>query len=285
MLGLLMLVLTGCDSVENKEGFFYNTFVRPMDYLINFFGDTVLTEEYGGAIIIITVLVRLVLMPFMIKNYKNQQGMKVKMDKLKPEMDAIQKKLKQTKSKEEQMVLQQEMMGLYKKHGVNPLNMGCLPMIIQMPIIMGLYFAIRYSDVVQGHEFLWFTLGKPDLIMTLIAGAIYFFQAQVSLWTVPEQQKKQMKIMMYISPIMIMFVSYSSMAALPLYWSVSGALLIFQTFLGRKLYPPPVPEGEVATPKKKLFGSSEPEQPAEPAEKAKLTPAERAAKASKKKKK
>lgn len=283
MLGLLMLVLTGCDSIENHEGFFYGTFVRPMNFLINFFGDTVLTNQYGGAIIIITVLVRLVLMPFMIKNYKNQQGMKVKMDKLKPEMDAIQKKLKQTNSKEEQMALQQEMMGLYKKHGVNPLNMGCLPMIIQMPIIMGLYYAIRYSDKVQGHEFLWFTLGKPDLIMTLIAGVIYFFQAQVSLWTVPEQQKKQMKIMMYISPIMIMFVSYSSMAALPVYWSVSGALLIFQTFLGRKLYPPIVPQGEAEKPKKKLFGGSEPEQPAAPVEKAKLTPAEREAKKKKKK--
>jgi YidC/Oxa1 family membrane protein insertase len=72
--------------------------------------------------------------------------------------------------------------------------------------------------------------------MTLVAGAIYFVQAQVSLWTVPEQQKSQMKLMMYISPIMIMFISFSSMAALPLYWSVSGAILIFQTYLGRKFY-------------------------------------------------
>ncbi|MBQ0140781.1 MAG: membrane protein insertase YidC [Kurthia sp.] len=288
ILGLAPFILAGCESVKNGTGFFFNTFVRPMNFLMDFFGNTVLDGGYGGAIIIITVLIRLVLMPFMIKNYKNQQGMKVKMDKLKPEMDDIQKKLKQAKTKEEQMVLQQEMMGLYKKHGVNPLNMGCLPMIIQMPIIMGLYYAIRYANTdVKTHDFLWFTLGEPDIAMTLIAGAVYFFQAQVSLWTVPAQQQKQMKFMMYISPIMIMFISYSSMAALPLYWSVSGALLIVQTIIGRKLYPPPVPEGQEDAPKKKLFGGSKTPEPAstEPAEKRKLTPAERAAKSNASKKK
>lgn len=285
ILGLAPFILAGCDAVKNQEGFFYSTFVKPMEFLIDFFGNTVLDGGYGGAIIIITVLVRLVLMPFMIRNYKNQQGMKEKMDKLKPEMDDIQKKLKQAKSKEEQMALQQEMMGLYKKHGVNPLNMGCLPMIIQMPIIMGLYYAILYSKDVQSHHFLWFKLGDPDIAMTLIAGAVYFFQAQVSLWTIPEQQKKQMKLMMYISPIMIMFISFSSMAALPLYWSVSGALLVLQTIIGRKLYPPAVPEGQESAPKKKLFGGTVEPEPEESAEKRKLTPAERAAKASQQKKK
>ncbi|MBK3494534.1 membrane protein insertase YidC [Viridibacillus sp. YIM B01967] len=236
MLGLVSFVLAGCDSVKNKEGFFYSLFVKPMEIGLDFFGNTLFADSYGLAIILITVLIRLILMPFMLKNYKQQQGMKSKMDKLKPEMDAIQKKLKEAKTKEEQTVLQQEMMGLYRKHGVNPLNMGCLPVVIQMPVIMGLYYAILYSGEVQGHQFLWFSLGKPDIIMTLIAGAIYFVQAQVSLWTVPEQQKSQMKLMMYISPIMIMFISYTSMAALPLYWSVSGAILIFQTYLGRKFY-------------------------------------------------
>ncbi|MFP3514284.1 YidC/Oxa1 family membrane protein insertase, partial [Peribacillus sp. SIMBA_075] len=80
---------------------------------------------YGMAIVVITIIIRLVLMPFMLRTYKRQQGMKVKMDKMRPEMEDIQKRLKETKDKEEQMKLQQEMMGLYKKHDVNPLNMGC----------------------------------------------------------------------------------------------------------------------------------------------------------------
>jgi len=235
ILVLATIVLSGCSAVKNEEGFFYNIFVRPFDYLLNFFGD-MFNGSFGLAIIAITILIRLVLMPLMLRNYKNQQGMKVKMDALKPEMDEIQKKIKAAKDKEEQMKLQQEMMGLYRKHNVNPLNMGCLPMLIQMPIIMGLYFAILYSPDVKEHQFLWYSLGSPDVIMTLIAGAVYFLQAKVSLWTVPEQQKQQMKMMIYISPIMIMFVSFTSMSALPLYWTVGGLLLIFQTWLGRKFY-------------------------------------------------
>lgn len=236
MLGLVVFVLSGCQSVENKEGFFYSIFVKPMEFLLGFFGNDIFSGSYGLAIIAITVLIRLVLMPIMLKNYRQQQTMKTKMDTFKPELEEVQKKMKEAKTKEEQTQYQQEMVGLYKKHGINPMNMGCLPMLIQMPIIMGLYFAILYSVDVKTHQFLWFSLGSSDIIMTIIAGLVYLVQARVSLWTVPEQQKAQMKMFIYISPIMIVFISMSSMAALPLYWSVSGALLIFQTYIGRKYY-------------------------------------------------
>jgi len=235
---VMVVFLSGCASIENQEGTFYDLFVKPMEFLLGFFSSK-FNGSYGLAIIIITVLIRLVLLPFMLKNYKRQQDMKVKMDVLRPEMEDIQKRLKEAKkdeNKDEQMKLQQEMMGLYSKHGVNPLNMGCLPLIIQMPIIMGLYFAILYSPEVKTHQFLWFNLGEPDMIMMVIAGAVYFVQARVSLWTMPEQQKQQMKMFIYLSPIMIMFISFKAVSALPLYWAVGGLLLIFQTYLGRKLY-------------------------------------------------
>ena len=243
------IFLSGCAGVQNKEGKFYDFFVRPMEWLLDYFSGQ-FNGSYGLAIIIITVLIRLLLMPFMLKNYKAQQTMKIKMDGLRPEMEDIQKRLKEAKEtgeKEEQAKLQQEMMGLYKKHGVNPINMGCLPLIIQMPIIMGLYFAILHSPEVKEYTFLWFNLGKPDMIMMVIAGAVYFVQARVSLWTMPDQQKKQMKMFIYLSPIMIMFISFQAMSALPLYWAVGGLLLIIQTYLGRKLYfkePVPVVEKE-----------------------------------------
>lgn len=236
MLGLVVFVLSGCQAVENQEGFFYSVFVKPMEFMLEFLGNDIFSGSYGLAIIAITVLIRLILMPIMLKNYRQQQLMKTKMDAFKPELEEVQKKMKEAKTKEEQMQYQQEMVGLYKKHGINPMNMGCLPMLIQMPIIMGLYFAILYSGDVKTHQFLWFSLGSPDVIMTIIAGLVYLVQARVSLWTVPEQQKAQMKMFIYISPIMIVFISMSSMAALPLYWSVSGALLIFQTYIGRKYY-------------------------------------------------
>lgn len=236
MLGLMLVVLTGCQAVENQEGFFYSIFVRPMDWLLEFLGNDIFNGSYGLAIITITLAVRLILMPFMLKNYRNQTIMKSKMDLIKPKIDEIQTRLKAAKTKEEQMAIQQEMLALYRDNGINPLNMGCLPMVIQMPIITGLYFAILYSADVKSHEFLWFNLGTPDIMVTIIAGIVYFVQAKVSLWTVPEAQRAQMKMMIYISPLMIVFISFTSMAALPLYWSVSGLFLIIQTYIGRKYY-------------------------------------------------
>lgn len=236
MLGSVALLLSGCKAVENQEGFFYSFFVRPMDYLLDFLGNDVFNGSYGLAIIAITVTIRLILMPFMLRNYRAQATMKTKMDIVKPQMEEIQQKMKAAESKEEQAKLQQEMLSLYREHNINPLNMGCLPMLIQMPIIMGLYYAILYSPDVKSHQFLWFSLGSPDIVMTVIAGIVYMVQAQVSLWTVPDAQKAQMKIFMYISPIMIVIISFSSMAALPVYWSVGGLLLIAQTYIGRKYY-------------------------------------------------
>ena len=235
MLIISATMLGGCSAVTDQSGFFYNSFVRPFAWLIHTIG-TLLGGNFGLALIIITLIIRLALMPFMLKTYKNQQLMKVKMDKLKPEMDEVQKRSKQAKTPEEQQKIQMEMMELYKKHGVNPLNMGCLPMLIQMPILMGLYYAIRSSTEIASHTFLWFNLGHSDIVMTILAGLVYLGQAQVSLATVPEAQKKQMRLLSYLSPIMIVFISLNAPAALPLYWAVGGIFLIIQTWIGRKYY-------------------------------------------------
>lgn len=235
MLVITATMLGGCSGVANQTGFFYDFFVRPFAWLIHEIG-IALGGNFGLALIIITLLIRLVLMPFMLKTYKNQQLMKVKMDKLKPEMEEIQKRSKQAKNQEEQQKIQLEMMELYKKHGVNPLNMGCLPILIQMPILMGLYYAIRSSKEIASHTFLWFNLGHSDMTMTILAGLVYFTQAQVSLATVLEEQRKQMRLFSYMSPVMIIFISLNAPAALPLYWAVGGIFLIIQTYIGRKYY-------------------------------------------------
>ena len=90
----VMVVLAGCDysKPENRDGFFYNTFVKPMDNLIHWLGAN-LDHNYGLAIIIITLIVRLVLFPFMMKTYKNQKLMREKMKLAKPEMEKIQEEL------------------------------------------------------------------------------------------------------------------------------------------------------------------------------------------------
>ncbi|MFB6467132.1 membrane protein insertase YidC [Cytobacillus sp. Hz8] len=242
LLAVTAVFLSACVSqssyqkpVGNPNGFFHKTFVEPFAHLIHGFADF-FGGSYGFAIILLTLIIRLVLMPLMLKQFKSQQHMKEKMEVLKPEMDDIQKKLKKTKDTKEQQKLQQEMMALYKKHNVNPLQMGCLPVIIQMPILMGFYYAIRGSSEIANHEFLWFSLGRPDLWITALAGIIYYLQFKVSTINMTSDQQKQMKYMGLISPVMIVMVSLNAPAALPLYWTVGGTFLIIQTLIAKKLY-------------------------------------------------
>ncbi|MEH7332184.1 membrane protein insertase YidC [Neobacillus drentensis] len=238
LLSLTTLILSACSSQTqsgNNNGFFHTYFVNPFSTIIHsvadFFGG-----NYGLAIILVTLIIRLVLMPLMLRQYKNQMHMKEKMDVLKPEMDAIQKKMKAEKDPKKKQELQAEMMGLYQKHGVNPLNMGCLPILIQMPILTGFYYAIRGSKEIAHHKFLWFSLGHPDIVITIIAGLIYYFQFKVSQSNMPSAQQEQMKYMGLLSPLMIVMFSFSAPAALPLYWVVGGTFLIVQTMISRNLY-------------------------------------------------
>lgn len=242
LLALTTVFLSACSAQTggSNDGFFHHYFVSPFTLMIET-AAKMFNGSYGLAIILITLLIRLVLMPLMLKQYKNQMGMKIKMDALKPEMDVIQKKLKVEKDQKKKQELQQEMMGLYQKHGVNPLNMGCLPIIIQMPILTGFYYAIRGSKEIAAHKFLWFNLGHPDIALTLIAGAIYYLQFKVSQVTMPQQQQEQMKYMGLLSPIMIIMFSMGAPSALPLYWVIGGTFLILQTYLSRKLYDHHVP--------------------------------------------
>ncbi|KIH70477.1 membrane protein insertase YidC [Salinicoccus roseus] len=239
MIGLV-LVLSGCDysQEENRNGFFFNTFVQPMDSLLHWLGDN-LNNNYGLAIIVITLIVRLAIFPFMMRTYKNQMMMREKMKIVKPEMEEIQKKTKVATTQEEKMEAQQEMMALYKKHGINPLNMGCLPILIQMPVVMALYFALRFPSeggITEYPNFLWMNLTEVDFFMVAIAGIVYAGQAYVSMQFVPAEQRKQMQLFMYISPIMIIWISLISPSALPLYWAVGGVFLIFQTWAGNTFY-------------------------------------------------
>lgn len=215
---------------------FVNTFSNGIHTIAIFFNGS-----FGLSIIFLTLIVRLLLMPLMLKQYKGQQQMKEKMEALKPELDDIQAKIKKTKDSKEQQKLQQEMMGLYQKHGVNPLAMGCLPMLIQMPILMGFYYAIRESHEIATHSFLWFNLGESDIWITVIAGIVYYLQFKVSMSNISGQQQQQMKFMGLLSPIMIVMFSFNAPAALPLYWAVGGTFLIIQTLIGKKLYQTPAP--------------------------------------------
>jgi YidC/Oxa1 family membrane protein insertase len=238
LLAMSTLLLSACsvqDPSKTNGNFFQHYLVHPFWIFIQSVAE-LFNGSYGLAIILVTIIIRLVLMPLMLKQYKNQMAMKEKMDVIKPEMDVIQKKMKVEKDPKKKQELQAELMGLYSKHGVNPLNMGCLPLLIQMPILTAFYYAIRGSKEIAHHQFLWFSLGHPDYVITALAGVIYYFQFKVSQSNMPAAQQQQMKFMGLMSPIMIVMFSLKSPAALPLYWVVGGTFLTIQTFISHKLY-------------------------------------------------
>lgn len=237
---IILILLTGCEMNApvdaNSAGFFDHFFVYPFSLLIKY-AATLFGGNYGLSIILITLLIRLILMPFSLKQMKSSVKMKEKMNIMKPEMNAIKEKYKDKKDANAKVEMQQEMTKLYQKHNMNPLtSFGCLPLIIQFPIIIAFYYAIRRTPEIATHSFMWFSLGQVDFILPFVAAAVYFLQSRVSLIGMDPKQRKQMAIMGLLSPVMIGFISFNTPAALPLYWTVSGSFLVLQTLLSKKLY-------------------------------------------------
>lgn len=239
----VMVFLAGCDysKPSNRDGFFYNTFVEPMSKVLHWLGHSVFNDDYGIAIIVLVLVIRIILLPFMLSNYKNSHLMREKMKVAKPEVDGVQEKVKRARTQEEKMAANQEMMEVYKKYDINPMKsaLGCLPVLIQMPVVMGLYFVLRYrigGGIAEHPHFLWFNLIHPDIWITIIAGVLYFIQAWVSSKQMPQEQRQMTYMMMIVSPIMIIWISLSSASALGLYWSVSAAFLIVQTYFANMYY-------------------------------------------------
>ncbi len=239
----VMVFLAGCDysKSRNRDGFFYNTFVEPMSKVLHWLGHSVFNDDYGIAIIVLVLVIRIILLPFMLSNYKNSHLMREKMKVAKPEVDGVQEKVKRARTQEEKMAANQEMMEVYKKYDINPMKsaLGCLPVLIQMPVVMGLYFVLRYrigGGIAEHPHFLWFNLIHPDIWITIIAGVLYFIQAWVSSKQMPQEQRQMTYMMMIVSPIMIIWISLSSASALGLYWSVSAAFLVVQTYFANMYY-------------------------------------------------
>ncbi|WP_284139603.1 MULTISPECIES: membrane protein insertase YidC [unclassified Virgibacillus] len=244
-IGILIsiLLLSGCagavnDPIDaNTTGWFNHYFVYNFSLLIKALA-SIFHGSYGLSIIVITLAIRLAVMPFMLKQTKNSLEIQDKMQELKPDINAIQKKYKDKKDRESQMKMQQEMMALYQKHQFNPLASfaGCLPMLIQFPILLGFYYAIRRTPEIATHTFLWFDLGQTDIVLTAIAVIVYFIQFKVSQIGLAEQQRKQMAMIGWVSPVMIGFISLNAPAALPLYWTIGGLFIIGQTLISKRIY-------------------------------------------------
>ncbi|PAO69098.1 membrane protein insertase YidC [Bacillus sp. X2(2017)] len=222
----------------SNVGFFHDYLIEPFSALLKGVAG-LFHGEYGLSIILVTIIVRMVVLPLFVNQFKKQRVFQEKMAAIKPQVDSIQAKLKKTKDPEKQKELQMEMMKLYQENNINPLAMGCLPMLIQSPIMIGLYYAIRSTPEIASHSFLWFSLGQSDILMSLSAGIMYFVQAYIAqklsakYSAVPQNPAAQQstKLMVFIFPVVMTIFSLNVPAALPLYWFTSGLFLTVQNIV------------------------------------------------------
>lgn len=242
-----LLLISGCGTASgtidgNTPGFFNHYVIFPLSFVLQYLAD-MFHGNYGFAIMGITLIIRLVLLPLMMRQFRSQQQMKVKMAVLQPELQKIKEKYKGKTDAETKQKIQQETMQLYQKHQVNPLAIGCLPMLIQMPILMGLYSAIRLTPELADHSFLWFKLGSPDIVLPILAAIVYFVQFKVSQQPqvgANAAQQKQLAFMGYLSPILMGVFALNAPAAISLYWVTGGLFMIAQSYLAKRIYMPKV---------------------------------------------
>ena len=182
---------------------------------------------YGWVLILFGVMMRVVLFPL------NQKGMKAQMRNMaaQPLMQEIQTKYKDNPEK-----LQKEMMKLYKEHGFNPLA-GCLPMLLPWPVLIALFFVFQNTIELRGVSFLWLPdLSAPDPLFILPAflGISMFLLQWVSMRAMP-QQNPQMKMMMYIMPVMMVFIFFQLASGLNLYYATANiATLPQQMYIAKE---------------------------------------------------
>ncbi|MDR1568200.1 MAG: membrane protein insertase YidC [Streptococcaceae bacterium] len=238
----LLLTLSGCVQTKSGkptgEGWVWHLLVQPMSKVIEFFAQN-MQLGYGLAIIMVTIIVRLLILPLGLYQAHKASYQQEKMNYLKPLLEPFQDKLKNATSQEEKMAAQAELMRVQKENGINMLgSLGCLPLLIQMPFFSALFYAARYTPGISDANFLGINLGDRSLLFVVLTGIIYFVQSYASMIGIPEDQKKQMKTMAYVSPLLFAFMSLSSPAGVALYWVVGGFFGLIQTLITSLLIKP-----------------------------------------------
>ncbi|WP_025728534.1 membrane protein insertase YidC [Atopobacter phocae] len=234
LLAIVLPLLAGCmrlDQSGNPTGFMYEYLVVPTIHLLDTLAG-VFNNNYGLAIILVTLIVKLVLMPLQFSQMRKQLTTQEKMAFIKPKLNEIQERLKNAETVEERNQASIEMRNIYKDNNVSMLGgVGCLPLFIQMPIFIALYNAIRLTPNIAKSTFLTIDLGKSSIILAILAGAAYLIQSQLMMQSMPEEQRQQMKVMTYMNPAMIFFFSINANAGTSLYWFVGGLLAVLQTWI------------------------------------------------------
>lgn len=240
--------------------FFTTVFYQPLFNALIWFYNVIPGRDIGVAIILLTVLIRLILYPLSLKSIKSQKALQ----DLQPKIKELQ-----TKYKDQQEKLAQELMNLYKAEKVNPMS-GCLPVLIQLPFLIAIYqvfmhglksetFDLLYPFIanpgtINTFAFGFLDLAKSSIPLAALAGVAQFWQTRMMIHrqspTVagkhPEGAKDEdalarvNKQMLYIMPIMTVVIGASLPGGLALYWFVTTALMgLQQWYIFRTTHPAP----------------------------------------------
>ncbi|MFH1225795.1 MAG: YidC/Oxa1 family membrane protein insertase [bacterium] len=221
---------------------------QPIYNLLVFFYNIVPGHDIGIAIIILTVVIKIILWPFAGKSLKSQKALQ----NIQPKIDELRKKYKDQKEK-----MTQEMMRLYKEEKVNPLS-SCLPLLIQFPFLIAVFQVFRtglssdaglnllYPFVANpGHlnavAFNFLDLSQKNIYLAILAGLAQFWQAKMMMTKKPAVQSagskdenmmaSMNKQMVYIMPVVTIWIGFSLPSGLMLYWLVTTILMVGQQYL------------------------------------------------------
>jgi len=218
-------------GLDRSIDFGYFAFIAiPLVYALHFFHG--FSGSYGIDIILLTIVIKILLAPL---THKSMVSMK-KMQKLQPQMERLKERFKDDKEK-----LNKEIMELYRRNSVNPLG-GCLPMLLQFPVFIGLYNALGTPIELRHAPFLWIKdLSRPDWqslpftfagwhlgvpVLTILMGASMFLQQ----WMTPTAGDPNQRKMMLLMPLMFTFMFVTFPAGLTIYWLVNNVLSIGQQY-------------------------------------------------------
>jgi YidC/Oxa1 family membrane protein insertase len=197
--------------------------IRPLAYILNLFHNY---TDWGWSIVILTLLIKIILFPFSIKQIQSMEKMK----RVQPKLKEIQDKYKDRPEE-----FQRRTMELYKKEKVNPLG-GCLPMLIQLPVLWAIYALLtnpKYgvAGFISKDVFLGvLPLGtKNNIILAVISGASTFLQQKMTTPTAGTESSQQM--FLYFTPVLFGFITWTVSAGIGLYWVASNIIGIAQQYL------------------------------------------------------
>lgn len=232
--------LPKCTSIKISQGkyesFWTSVFVKPLAWVIVNIGKIV-GKNYGLAIILVTILIKLVLFPFSYKSLKQSEMIK----KAQPKLNKIEKKYANKTDQESQMMKANEMMAVYKEYKINPVS-GCLLGFIQIPLFFAFYEALYRLPLLFEGKFLTFHMGMTPLagagagnwyylVLPVIVGLVTYFSFKMNKGTMPEDQAKQMNMMFNVMIVMIFVTSFSMSTAIIIYWITNSIFTIIQNLI------------------------------------------------------